>query len=746
MIYFLIIILITALLLIYNKLTHRIQKLENEIFELNKKILNKNNPLPEITEEKKNSADTTTLTENIQEKKSSEEKNTTETKEEIHHEPQKDWMGPIFDFLKQNALTIIGIFTLVLGIGYFVKYAIDKNWISETARLAIGLCTGAGIMVIGHFIRKNYSSFSSIIIGGGIAVLYFSVTIAFQEYHLFSQNTAFILISLITLISIVLSYYYKSEVLIIFSLFGGFLAPLMISTGQSNYPFLFTYLMVLNIGMLIIAFLKHWKSIGWIAFIFTSIYLFYWVFEKTEILSVYFYVASYIIFYAFALQNYVKKNTLVTLDILMLILINFSSITGLVYIFNQLNYEPVIIFPIIFAAVNGLLLFREYSRKNFETNYSVFAGITISLVTLAFALQFKTDLITSVWAVEAALLLFIWKKTNLTIFRICFYILFPLVIISQMTTWAGYFSAKDLKIIFNPIFLTSSVTIITVLSNLFLLKRFSENNKSKNSFFENVFSVISYGVIYIAVLLEIIYHISHKPDSIILSTAFLYSIYYVLILLILRKKLDIGKEIETGLIYLFLFLIIMHAGAAGSEVVTAVLERKISQHFYGIYLLYLIPFIYTGLKIIPKSSFLNFKAGYWFIGAVITAAASLELYHLYILGNARNITESYQLQKHFNILYLPIIWTVTASIFIYRGLKSNIAELNKIGFTLIGIMVLKLYVYDVWQMDNISRVIAFIILGLILLLSSFMFQRLKNIIKNLVDKKEENSENQNVNP
>jgi L-asparagine transporter-like permease len=50
-------------------------------------------------------------------------------------------------------------------------------------------------------------------------------------------------------------------------------------------------------------------------------------------------------------------------------------------------------------------------------------------------------------------------------------------------------------------------------------------------------------------------------------------------------------------------------------------------------------------------------------------------------------------------------------------------------------MVLKLYTYDVWQMDNISRISAFIALGIILLFSSFAFQRLKNIIKNMVDKK-----------
>ncbi|MCW3162585.1 DUF2339 domain-containing protein [Chryseobacterium oryctis] len=117
---------------------------------------------------------------------------------------------------------------------------------------------------------------------------------------------------------------------------------------------------------------------------------------------------------------------------------------------------------------------------------------------------------------------------------------------------------------------------------------------------------------------------------------------------------------------------------------------------------------------------------------------------IYILSNAKNIAESYDLQSHFSILYLPIIWAILSSIFIYLGLKKSLSELNKIGFVLIGVMILKLYTYDVWQMDNVSRIIAFIILGIILLLSSFTFQRLKNIIKNMVDKKEENLENKNT--
>ncbi|WP_262919067.1 DUF2339 domain-containing protein [Chryseobacterium daecheongense] len=352
----LVVILLFAVLLSYNKLNGKIRKLENEIIELNKKLLHQNQELPEKNQDQPPLHSSLTPIQNI----SSE--NPLEQKADANS-PQKDWLNPIFDFLKQNILTVIGIFTLVLGIGYFVKYAIDKNWIGETARAIIGLCTGAGIIITGHFLRKNYNTFSSIITGGGIAVLYFSMTIAFREYHIFAQSTAFIIICLITLFSIILSYHYNSQVLIVFSLFGGFLAPLMVSTGQSNYIFLLTYVTILNIGMLIIVFLKNWKSISWIALIFTNIYLFYWVLEKTDLTSVYFYIITYIIFYAFALHDYRKKNTLAVIDILMLVLINFTSVIGLVYIFNELKYEPTILFPLIFALVNAILLYREHEKK-----------------------------------------------------------------------------------------------------------------------------------------------------------------------------------------------------------------------------------------------------------------------------------------------------------------------------------------------------------------------------------------------
>ncbi len=736
---YLAVILIIVIIFIFNNLNSKIRKLEKELSDLHSKI----NQTASQPETEAAPAEKTISPQQIQLHETDKENIRTHENEEAPADIRKDWLGPVFDFLKQNALTIVGIFTLVLGIGYFVKYAIDKNWIGETTRAGIGFCIGACIILTGHFLRKNYTTFASIITGGGIAILYFTATIAFREYHLFSQNTAFAITTLITAVSIILSYHYKSEVLIIFSLIGGFSAPLMISTGQSNYLFLFIYLSVLNTGMLAATFLKHWKSVGWTAYIFTSLYLFSWTFEKPELLSVTFYMVSYVIFYVFALHDYIRKNILSTSDILMLAFINFSSIIGLVYTFDNLKYEPVIIFPLIFALINSVFLFREYGRKNFGIAYSVFTGITASLITIAVALQFQTHLITSVWAIEATLLLFIWKKSGHTIFRTFFYILFPLVMIAQTITWTEYFHTEKLSIIFNPVFLTSLVTVISTVINLYLLKNSKrESQEETGNFFEDLITVISYGVVYTALLLEITYHIYDMPWAAITNVGLLFSIYYIFVLLLFRKHLNINNGFQTTLIYLLLFLLTINLSFSTSSVVTTILLKKLRYGFYLLHLLQWIPFIYLFITIIPSSEFHKHRISYWVLSLALITAVSCELHHTYVLMASHDVLHSYERQEHFNILYLPIIWAVLASLFIYSGLKKDIQEYNKIGFALVGLMVLKLYAYDVWQMDNISRISAFIVLGIILLLSSFTFQRLKNIIKNMVDKRDKNPENQ----
>jgi uncharacterized membrane protein len=143
-------------------------------------------------------------------------------------------------FVGENLISKIGVLILVLGISYFVKFAIDKNWINETARVGIGMLCGTIVLGFAHKLRSNYKAFSSVLVAGAIAIFYFTIGIAFHQYHIFSQTVAFILMVVITAFSVFISVSYDRMELAILSLIGGFAVPFMLSTGQGNFQVLFT--------------------------------------------------------------------------------------------------------------------------------------------------------------------------------------------------------------------------------------------------------------------------------------------------------------------------------------------------------------------------------------------------------------------------------------------------------------------------------------------------------------------------
>ena len=195
---------------------------------------------------------------------------------EIKESWQEKWLknNPDLEkFIGENLVNKIGIAILVLGISYFVKYAIDKDWINETGRVSIGLFCGVLLIGLAHYMRNTYRSFSSVLAGGGIAVFYFTIAFAFHEYRLITQTSAFIIMIVITSFAILLSVLYNKTELAVIAAIGGFLTPFLVSTGQGNYIVLFTYIIILNSGLLALAFFKRWPLINILSFFFTCISL-----------------------------------------------------------------------------------------------------------------------------------------------------------------------------------------------------------------------------------------------------------------------------------------------------------------------------------------------------------------------------------------------------------------------------------------------------------------------------------------
>ena len=287
----------------------------------------------------------------------------------IEDNQEQDDRSLVERLLSANTLSKIGIVTFVLGIAFFVKYAIDQNWINEIGRVGIGVLTGAIIIGVAHRLKEKYQLFSSILVGGGIAVLYITVTIAFQEYGLFGQTPAFIMVVCITIFSVILSLLYDRKELAIFSLLGGFAAPMMVSTGEGNYVVLFTYIFILNTGMLVLASRKGWKAICMVAYPLTLLFFTSWLtfnfrdeYEGATIFAALFFAQ----FYLLALLEHAKAGAKITrFQVLIILSNNLAFYLALIYIFDGI-YQIKGIITIILAVINAVILFFVSSIMHFS--------------------------------------------------------------------------------------------------------------------------------------------------------------------------------------------------------------------------------------------------------------------------------------------------------------------------------------------------------------------------------------------
>ena len=80
-------------------------------------------------------------------------------------------------------------------------------------------------------------------------------------------------------------------------------------------------------------------------------------------------------------------------------------------------------------------------------------------------------------------------------------------------------------------------------------------------------------------------------------------------------------------------------------------------------------------------------------------------------------------------LSLSLLWAVYASIILISGIVFKLPKFRVSGLLLLAIPVIKLFLYDTFQLDQIYRVVAYFSLGAILLLGGLLYQRFNSHIK-----------------
>lgn len=155
----------------------------------------------------------------------------------------------------------VGIGAVVLGASYFVKFAFDNQWITESMRVGIGALAGALLVTGGRrFTAQGLATFGQALMGGGLVVLALSVYAAFEFYHLIGPSLAFVLLAVTVILGAGLAHQHRSVLLAVLAVGGGYATPFLLDTLASQIP-LFTYAVVLAIGTLALARLHDWPAL-----------------------------------------------------------------------------------------------------------------------------------------------------------------------------------------------------------------------------------------------------------------------------------------------------------------------------------------------------------------------------------------------------------------------------------------------------------------------------------------------------
>ena len=164
-------------------------------------------------------------------------------------------------FMGVKGFAWIGGFALFLGVAFFVKYSFDNNLVPPQLRVAIGFLTGLGLLAGGVLMsRKNFAALSQTLCATGVVVIY-AVTFACRAlYHFefFGPIPTFLLMSLITVAAFLLAARLNALVVAILGMLGGFLTPILLSTGQDNPLGLFGYIAILDLGLIVVALNRRW--------------------------------------------------------------------------------------------------------------------------------------------------------------------------------------------------------------------------------------------------------------------------------------------------------------------------------------------------------------------------------------------------------------------------------------------------------------------------------------------------------
>lgn len=326
---------------------------------------------------------------------------------------QKSIFGLIWNWVVTgNPLAKIGMLLLFFGLSYLLKYSIENELVSASTRLMMAGTGCLALLGIGWWLRKKNLIYALILQGGGIGGFYITIFAATKIYDFIPISIALAIMVFICLVSVSLAVIHRAISLAVLASLGGYLAPVLLSTGDNNYVGLFSYYLILSIGILIISHWQVWRLLNLIGFAFTFGIGFIWAipnYTHADYLPCQlFLIANWLIFGVATelstLKNKLKLN--IPFDATLLF---GTPLIGFIFqhrLASEWPYGVAIassLYGLAYFALSWFALKRY--REEGKLLAIAFFMLSVTFATLAVPFAFSAEWTSIVWAIEGVMIL-----------------------------------------------------------------------------------------------------------------------------------------------------------------------------------------------------------------------------------------------------------------------------------------------------------------------------------------------------
>ena len=580
-------------------------------------------------------------------------------------------------FIGENLFGKIGILIFVIGVGFFVKYAIDKNWINETFRTVLGFLTGAVLLAVAERLQKKYRTFSSLLAG-----------------------------------------------------VGGFLAPFIVSSGEGSYLVLFTYVSILNLGMFGLSIYKKWGELPMISFVFTwlimGIFLLFSYTSSSTVISGHLFLFTTLFYFIFLLPVFsiLRGEDMRTMSrglVFVIITNNFIYLlSGALFLRNMgWSFKASGLLSLFIALVNlGLVLWLWKSRKDYKFLVYTTLGLVLTFVSITVPIQLDGNYITLVWASEMVLLLWLYIKSRIRVYEYAAKILVGLTFISYLMDIYNVVMHEHHAV--STIFLNSSFAtslFVGLAMGAFALLMgyyrpfFSTARQLKYGFWNPFMLFVSVAILYYTFMMEFHLHFegATRSGAMFLFTAIaISSVCYAF-----RKRFPITQCLTFYMLAIGINTLVYIINIWGDQWENMAFVPVVLRWFTA-------AFVIANICYVARQYYL-----------LIGIKSRFTIY-LNILVTLLWVTmvRSFLWQVGVDDFSAGLSLSLSIAGFVQMGLGMRLHQkvMRMISLSTFGIVLLKLVFDDLWAMPTIGKIIVFIILGLILLILSFLYQKLKDVL------------------